>query len=73
LIDFIDTTKEGTKAAQSRYGRKKMLKYNFVGTATKSIKPGEIGEFTVVMSYPPGANTVSGAPGTSASTTASTA
>jgi hypothetical protein len=56
LIDWIDTTKEGEKAPFSKSGRAKKMTFNFFGTATKMLKPGEIGEFTVVFSYPPGAN-----------------
>jgi hypothetical protein len=55
IIDFIDTTKEGVKAPNTRGGRNKILTFNFYGTGTKSIKPGEIGEFTITFSYPPGA------------------
>lgn len=55
IIDFIDTTKEGVKAPHTRGGRNKILTFNFYGTGTKSIKPGEIGEFSIVFSYPPGA------------------
>lgn len=55
IVDFIDTTKEGVKASNTRSGRNKILTFNFFGTGTKSIKPGEIGEFSVVFSYPPGA------------------
>jgi hypothetical protein len=55
ILDFIDTTREGVKAPQTRGGRSKIMTFNFYGTGTKSIKPGEIGEFSVVFSYPPGA------------------
>lgn len=55
VIDFIDTTKEGVTAPHTVKGREKVLTFNFFGTGTKSIAPGEIGEFTVIFSYPPGA------------------
>lgn len=69
LIDFIDTTKEGVKGATSVFGRKKVMRFNFIGSATKSIQPGEIGEFNIIFSYPPGMNTAAGAPTIKASTT----
>ena len=62
LLNFIDTTKEGEKLAQSLKGRKKTLSFVFVGTATQSIAPGEIGTFDFSMSYPPGAGTTTSAP-----------
>lgn len=55
VIDFIDTTKEGVTASHTIRGRQKIMTFNFFGTGTKSIAPGEIGEFQVVFSYPPGA------------------
>lgn len=53
LIDFIDTTKEGVKFNKNFKGRSKILDFFFSGTATKSIKPSEIGHFRLVLKYPP--------------------
>lgn len=55
ILDFIDTTKEGVKAPHTNGGRTKTLTFDFFGTGTKSIRPGEIGEFYLTFSYPPGA------------------
>ena len=56
LISFIDTTKEGVTFASNPKGREKKITFNFSGNVTKSIIPGEIGEFNLVFSYPPGAD-----------------
>lgn len=54
IYDFINTTKEGVRVTPNNInGREKRLVFNFYGTMGKSIKPGEIGEFEVVFSYPP--------------------
>jgi hypothetical protein len=54
LTDWIDTTKEGTKAPHDNVlGREKTMIYDFYGNATKSVMPGEIGQFKVVFAYPP--------------------
>jgi hypothetical protein len=60
LIEFIDTTKEGVKAPHSVRGRTKIITFNYQGTATKSVQPGEIGEFQLVLSYPAQLNTAGG-------------
>lgn len=59
IVDFIDTTKEGVKAPHTKLSRTKTLTFDFFGTGTKAIRPGEIGEFYLTFSYPPGANTLS--------------
>jgi len=56
LIGFIDTTKEGVKVNQSFKGRTKILDFFFNGTATKSVRPSEIGHFRLMFSYPPNIN-----------------
>lgn len=54
LYDFINTSKEGVKVTPDVvHGREKKLVFNFYGTMGKSVKPGEIGEFEVIFSYPP--------------------
>ena len=54
LYDWINTTKEGTKVAPNILsGRTKKLTFNFFGNIGKCIKPGEIGEFNLIFSYPP--------------------
>jgi len=53
LKDFVDTTMEGVKYAQDFRGRTKIMNFYFTGTATKSIKPSEIGTFRIIFSYPP--------------------
>ena len=54
LYDFINTTKEGVKVTPDLiHGREKKIVFNFYGTMGKSIMPGEIGQFEVVLSYPP--------------------
>lgn len=54
IYEFINTTKEGIKVTPDiAHGREKKLVFNFFGSMGKSIKPGEIGEFEVVFSYPP--------------------
>ena len=65
VIDFIDTTKEGVTAPHTIRGREKVMTFNFYGTGTKSVAPGEIGEFTVVFSYPPGATSTTSSVSTS--------
>lgn len=57
LIAFTDTTKEGVKVAQSFKGRTKILDFFFSGTATKSVRPSEIGHFRLIFTYPPNINT----------------
>jgi hypothetical protein len=52
LKNFIDTTMEGVKYPQNFRGRTKAIDFFFSGTATKSIKPSEIGHFRLVFSYP---------------------
>ena len=64
-IDFIDTTKEGVTAPHTIRGRQKIMTFNFFGTGTKSVAPGEIGEFQVVFSYPPGATSTTSSVSTS--------
>jgi hypothetical protein len=75
VIDFIDTTKEGVTAPHTIRGRQKIMTFNFFGTGTKSVAPGEIGEFQVVFSYPPGATSTTSSVSTSTinSSTVSTA
>jgi len=54
LYDWINTTKEGIKVAPNILsGRTKKLTFNFYGNIGKCIKPGEIGEFNLIFSYPP--------------------
>ena len=53
LVDFIDTTKEGVKFNKNFRGRAKILDFFFTGTATKSVRPAEVGHFRLVLSYPP--------------------
>lgn len=53
LINFIDTTMEGVKYNKSFSGRNKAIDLFFYGTATKSIKPSEIGHFKLEFKYPP--------------------
>ncbi len=54
IYEFINTTKDGIKVTPDVLrGREKKMVFNFYGTMGKSIKPGEIGEFEVVFSYPP--------------------
>ena len=54
IYEFINTTKEGVKVTPDiSRGREKKLVFNFYGSMGKSIKPGEIGEFEVIFSYPP--------------------
>ena len=72
VIDFIDTTREGVTAAHTVRGREKIMTFNFYGTGTKSIVPGEIGEFTVVFSYPPGATSTTSSVSTSTVNTSTT-
>jgi hypothetical protein len=67
VIDWIDTTKEGVKVAhEGMQGRQKTMIFDFYGNATKSVKPGEIGQFNVIFSYPPTVSTQNppGQPGT---------
>lgn len=56
LINFINTTKEGQILAPTSGGRTKKMDFYFKGTPSIDLKPGEIGSFSVVFSYPPGAN-----------------
>ena len=56
LVGFIDTTKEGVRVSQSFKGRTKILDFFFNGTATKSVRPSEIGHFRLIFSYPPNVN-----------------
>jgi len=56
LIGFVDTTKEGVRVSQSFKGRTKILDFFFNGTATKSVRPSEIGHFRLMFSYPPNVN-----------------
>ena len=58
LIAFTDTTKEGVKIRPSFNGRTKILDFFFSGTATKSVRPSEIGHFRLMFSYPPNVNVV---------------
>jgi hypothetical protein len=53
LINFIDTTMEGVKYTQDFNGRSKQFDFFYYGTDTKSIKPAEIGHFSLIFSYPP--------------------
>lgn len=53
LKDFIDTTMEGVKYPPNFRGRTKVMEFFFSGTATKSIRPSEVGHFRVLFSYPP--------------------
>ena len=62
LIKFIDTTKDGTVYPTIPQGRTKVMNFQFFGTASQTIAPGEIGEFTLSFSYPPGGNSVSSNP-----------
>jgi hypothetical protein len=53
LYDWINTTKDGVRVSPDiTSGRTKKLTFNFYGNIGKSIKPGEIGEFNIVFSYP---------------------
>jgi len=70
LIGFTDTTKEGVKASQSFKGRTKILDFFFDGTATKSVRPSEIGHFRLIFSYPPNINVVATETATLATATA---
>lgn len=72
VIDFIDTTKEGVTAPHTIRGREKIMTFNFFGTGTKSIAPGEIGEFTVAFAYPPGATSTTSSVATSTVNTSTT-
>jgi len=56
LVGFTDTTKEGVRVSQSFRGRTKILDFFFNGTATKSVRPSEIGHFRLMFSYPPNVN-----------------
>lgn len=53
LVDFIDTTMEGVKYNKDFNGRSKQIDFFFNGIATKSVRPSEIGHFTLKFSYPP--------------------
>lgn len=53
LKAFIDTTKEGVKYAPNFKGRTKIMEFFFSGTATKSVRPSEVGYFRLIFSYPP--------------------
>jgi hypothetical protein len=54
IYNFINTTKEGVSVVPDNLnGRTKKMVFNFYGTMGKSVKPGEIGQFEVVFSYPP--------------------
>ena len=53
LIDFVDTTMEGVKYPKDFRGRTKAIDFFFYGTATKSIRPAEVGHFRLVFGYPP--------------------
>ncbi len=53
LIDFVDTTMEGVKYNKNFNGRSKQIDFFYSGTSTKSVKPGEIGHFKLIFSYPP--------------------
>lgn len=57
LIDFVDTTMEGVKYSKNFLGRSKQIDFFFQGTATKSIRPSEIGHFKLIISYPPNIDT----------------
>lgn len=59
LISFIDTTKDGKTLAPTTNGRTKKLDFYFQGVPSTDLKPGEAGVFSIVFSYPPGANTTS--------------
>jgi|ERR1035437_8001800 hypothetical protein len=56
LVDFTNTTHEGVKSSISFKGRQKILDFFFSGTATKSVRPSEIGHFRVIFSYPANIN-----------------
>ena len=62
LINFIDTTKEGVKYPQVPQGRTKTINFTFQGSVTQSVAPGEMGIFSLSMSYPPGGNSLTAAP-----------
>jgi len=70
LINFTDTTKEGVKVSQSFKGRAKILDFFFDGTATKSVRPSEIGHFRLIFSYPPNINVATATVTTTTSATA---
>lgn len=60
IYNFINTSKDGASFAPNVVnGREKKLVFDFFGTMGKCIKPGEIGQFEVVFSYPPKASDVS--------------
>ena len=51
---FIDTTKDGVLLAPTTSGRSKIMLFQFTGTPSSTISPGEIGVFIAVFRYPPG-------------------
>ncbi len=68
LYDFINTSKDGVKVNPDTVrGREKVMVFDFYGTIGKCIKPGEIGEFEVVFSYPPTVATAGQSTGTPSS------
>lgn len=56
LVQWIDTTREGVKVAKNFSGRAKTMEFFFQGSATKSVRPGEIGYFKVTFKYPANIN-----------------
>jgi len=56
LVEWIDTTKEGVKVAKNFSGRAKTMEFFFQGSATRSVRPGEIGYFKVTFKYPANIN-----------------
>lgn len=69
LINFINTTKDGTVFASSPQGRIKTLTYYFYSSSANSVKPDAVGTFDLILSYPPGANSVANNTTTSTSST----
>jgi len=56
---FVDTTKDGVVLSPAVGGRSKKLDFQFTASPSKEVSPGEIGTFSLVFSYPPGANVAS--------------
>jgi hypothetical protein len=74
LVEWIDTTREGVKVAKNFSGRAKTMEFFFQGSATKSVRPAEIGYFKVTFKYPANINVPKSTNvATAGNTTASTA